>query len=54
MWDGFTMYYYIVKVDISGLLLYLGPSDCLRQRLDDGLNSRNMLPELPALCFVYD
>jgi hypothetical protein len=48
------MYYYIVNVDISDLLQYLGPFDCFRQRPDNGLNSRNMLPELPALCVVYD
>jgi len=43
------MYYYTVKVDISGLLQYLGPFDCFRMRPLDGLNSRNTLPELPCL-----
>ena len=43
------MYYYIIKVDISGLLQYLGPFDCFRQKPDDGPNSRSTLPELPCL-----
>lgn len=44
------MYYFIVKVDISGLLQYLGPFYCFRYRADDDvLNSRNTLPELPCV-----